>query len=108
MPLKERVKEIFKKHGFTVVAVLTAIGVVIDAIVSSLENGLATLGKGTGNGLKAIGKKLGQSLPGMIGVIVRFIFRAAGQVIGFLGKNAWLLIVAVVIFAIEQFKKKRD
>ena len=90
------------------VAVLIAVGAVIGAIVSNLKNGLATLGKGLGNGLKAIGKKLGQSLPGMIGAIASLIFRTEGQVIGFMGKHAWLLIVTVVIFVIEQFKKKRS
>ena len=43
----------------------------------------------------------------MIGAIASFIFKTAGEVIGLLGKHAWLLIVAVVMFAVEQFKKKR-
>ena len=89
MSLKERIKTIF-------------------AIASHLKNGLATLGRGVGDGLKAIGKKLGQILPGMLGAIVSFIFRTAGEVLGFLGKHAWLLIVAVVMYVIEQFKKKRS
>ena len=58
-----------------------------------------------GNGLKDLGKKVAQILPGLIGTIVSFIFRTAGSVIGFLGKNAWLLILGVVIFAVEQFQK---
>ena len=58
--------------------------------------------------MKAIGTKLGQILPGMLGAIASFIFRTAGEVLGFLGKHAWLLIVAVVMFAIGQFKKKRS
>ena len=55
--------------------------------------------------MKAIGKKLGQILPGMLGAIVSFIFRTAGEVLGFLGKHAWLLIVVVVMYVTEQFKK---
>ena len=77
-------------------------------IVSNLKNGLATLGRGLGNGLKAVGKKLGQILPGMVDAIASFIFRTAGEVIGFLSKHASLLIVAVVMYDIEQFKKKRS
>ena len=65
------------------------------------------MAKGVGNGLKAIGKKIGDILPGMIGAIASFIFKTVGEVIGFLGKNAWLLIVAVVIYLVEQFKKKK-
>ena len=57
--------------------------------------------------MKEVGKKLGDLLPGMIGAIANFLFKAAGKVIGFLGKHTWLLIVAVVMFAVEQFKNKR-
>ena len=106
LSLRDRVKEIFKKYGFTVVSVLTAIGVVIGVIVSNLKAGLTSVAKGVGNGLKELGKKLGEILPGMIGAIASFIFRTAGEVIGFLAKNAWLLIVGLVLLAIEQFKKK--
>ena len=107
MSLRDRVKAIFKKYGFTVFAVVSAVGVVIGVIVSNLSKGLTKLGKGVGNGLKTIGKKLGEILPGMVGAIVSFLFKTAGEVIGFLGKNAWLLIVAVVLYFVEQFKKKR-
>ena len=108
MRLRERMTETFKKHGLTAFSVLSALGVVIGVIVSNLKNGLATLGRGLDNGLKAVGKKLGEILPGMVGAIASFLFKTAGEVIGFLGKHAWLLIVAVVMFAVEQFKKKRS
>ena len=106
LPLRERIKEIFKKHGFTVVAVVSAIGVVIGVIVSNLKAGLTKVANGVGNGLKELGAKLGQILPGMVGAIASFLFRTAGEVIGFLAKNAWLLIVGLVVLAVEQFKKK--
>ena len=104
MSLRDRVKAIFKKYGFTAFAVLSAVGAVIGVIVSNLKSGLSKLGKGVGNGLKAIGKKLGEILPGMIGAIASFIFKTAGEVIGFLAKNAWLLIVAVVVYFVEKVK----
>ena len=106
LSLRDRVKEIFKKHGFTAIAVATAIGTVIGVIVSNLKAGLTKVAKGVGNGLKELGKKLGEILPGMIGAIASFIFRTAGEVIGFLAKNAWLLIVGLVVLAVEQLKKK--
>ena len=106
MSLRDRVKVIFKKYGFTVFAVLSAVGAVIGVIVSNLKSGLSKLGKGVGKGFKAIGKKLGEILPGMIGAIASFIFKTAGEAIGFLAKNAWLLIVAVVVYFIEQVKNK--
>ena len=106
MSLRDRVKHIFKKYGFTAFAVASAVGVVIGVIVSNLSKGLSTLGKGVGNGLKALGKKLGEILPGMVGAIVSFLFKTAGEVIGFLGKNAWLLIMAVVLYFVESIKKE--
>ena len=107
LPLKQRIKNIFKKYGFTAIAVATAIATVIGVIVSNLKAGLTKVAKGVGNGLKELGKKLGEILPGMIGAIASFIFRTAGEVIGFLAKNAWLLIVGLVLFAVEQLKKKK-
>ena len=107
MSIRDRVKAIFKKYGFTAFAVLSAVGAVIGVIVSNLKSGLSRLGKGVGNGFKAIGKKLGEILPGMIGAIASFIFKTAGEAIGFLAKNAWLLIVAVVVYFVEQVKNKQ-
>ena len=106
MSLRDRVKAIFKKYGFTAFAVLSAVGAVIGVVVSNLKSGLSRLGKGVGKGFKAIGKKLGEILPGMIGAIASFIFKTAGEAIGFLAKNAWLLIVAVVVYFVEQVKNK--
>ena len=108
MSLRDRVKAIFKKYGFTVFAVLSAVGAVIGVIVTDLKSGLSKLGKGVGKGLKAIGKKLGEILPGMIGAIASFIFKTAGEAIGFLAKNAWLLIVAVVVYFVEKVKNKKS
>ena len=105
MSLRDRVKLIFKKYGFTVFAVVTAVGLVIGVIVGNLKKGLTSLGKGVGGALKIIGKKIGESLPGMIGAIASFVFKTAGEAVGFLAKNAWLLIFAAVMFMIEKFKK---
>ena len=105
MSLKDRVKADFKKYGLTVVGVATAVGVIIGVIVSSLQSGLTSVAKGVGNGLKELGKKLGQILPGMVGATASFVFRTAGEVVGFLAKNAWLLIVAVVVYFVERVKK---
>ena len=105
--LREKVKNIFKKYGFTVAAVFLAVGTVIGVIVNSLTKGLKSVATGVGNGLKELGKKIAGILPGLIGAIVSFIFKTAGSVISFLGKNAWLLILGVAeCYAVERFKKK--
>ena len=106
MSLRDKVKYIFKKYGLTIFGVLAAVGTVIGVIVSNLKAGLTNVAKGVGNGLKELGKKLGQILPGMVGAIVSFLFKAAGEAVGFLAKHAWLLIMLVVTFAVEQLKKR--
>ena len=106
MSLRDRVKAIFKKYGFTVFAVVSAVGLVIGVIVSNLKKGLTSLGKGVGGALKTIGKKIGEILPGMVGAIARFVFKTAGEAVGFLAKHAWLLILAAVTIMIEKLKKK--
>ena len=106
MSLRDRVKLIFKQYGFTVFAVVSAVGLVIGVIVSNLQKGLTSLGKGVGGALKTIGKKIGEILPVMVGAIASFVFKTAGEAVGFLAKHAWLLILAAVTIMIEKFKKK--
>ena len=96
--MTHKIKAIFKKYGFTITAVISAVTVVISVLVSNLKKGLTTLGKKIGAGLKDVGKKLGQILPGLVGAIASFIFKTAGEAIGFLAKNTYLLILAVVIY----------
>ena len=108
LSLREKVKNIFKKYGFTTAAVFLAVGTTIGVIVNSLTKGLKSVATGVGNGLKELGKKIAQILPGLIGSIASFIFKTAGSVISFLGKNAWLLILGVAIFMVERLKKNRS
>jgi len=81
------------------------VGIVIGVIINSLKSGLSSVAKGLGKGLKTLGDKLAQLLPGMVGAIASFIFKTAGQVVGFLAEHTWLLIVAAVLYAVEQYKK---
>ena len=106
-PLRERVKDIFKKYGWTLQAVVLAVGVVLSALALAGLNGLKAGTKALGQGLKAIGQKLGSLLPGLIGSIVSFIFKAAGQVFSFLAEHAWLLILAVAAFFMERLLKRK-
>ena len=107
LPLRERIKNIFKKYGWTLQAVALAVGIVLSALALAATNGLKAGTKAIGNGLKAIGQKLGSLLPGLIGSIVSYIFKAAGSVLSFLGEHAWLLILAVVAFFMERLLKRR-
>ena len=107
LPLRERVKNIFKKYGWTLQAVALAVGIVLSALALAATNGLKAGTKAIGNGLKTIGQKLGSLLPGLIGSIVSYIFKAAGSVLSFLGEHAWLLILAVVAFFMERLLKRK-
>ena len=107
-PLLERVKDIFKKYGWTLQAVVLAVGVVLSALALAGLNGLKAGTKAVGRGLKTIGQKLGSLLPGLIGSIVSFIFKAAGQVFSFLAEHAWLLILVMVAFFMERLLMRKS
>ena len=107
MPLRERVREIFKKYGVTVTAFFLAAGVTIGAVVGAITNALKSMGNQLANGLKVVGAKAASALPGLIGAIVSFLFKTAGQAIGYLAEHTWLLILAAVFFIFEKYIKKR-
>ena len=106
MLLGERIKEIFKKYGVTVTAIFLVAGVTIGAVIGSITNSLKATGKALGNGLKKLRKKTASLLPGLLRLIVNFLFNAV-QAIGFLAERTWLLILAVVAFLIEAYIRKR-
>ncbi|KAL9982584.1 hypothetical protein ACROYT_G004646 [Oculina patagonica] len=45
LPLRERIKEIFKKHGVTLTAILLAAGVTIGSVIGAITNSLKATGK---------------------------------------------------------------
>ena len=104
--LREKVKAIFKKHGVTVTAIFLAAGVTIGVVLGSITSALKQLGTDLGKGLKTLGAKAASALPGLIGAVVSFIFKAAGSAIGFLAEHTWLLILAVVAFLFQKLMKK--
>ena len=97
-PLLERIKDIFKKYGWTLQALVLAVGVILGVIALAVK-------KGT----KVVSQKLNdvKQQPGFIGSIVNFIFKAASQVFAFLSEHTWLLILVVVAFFMEKMLKRR-
>ena len=57
MPVRERVREIFKKYGVTAASILLAAGIKIGAAVGAITNALKAMGNQLANGLKAVGAK---------------------------------------------------
>ena len=107
LPLRERVEQILKNYGVTVTAIFLATGVTIGAVIGITTYALKKLGTDLGNGLKTVGAKAASALPGIIGAIVSFLFKAAGSAIGFLAEHTWLLILAVVAFLFPKLMKNR-
>ena len=106
MPLRERVREIFKKYGVMVTSIFLAAGVTIGAVVRAITNALKAMGKQLANGLKVVWAKAASALPGLIRAIVSFLFKTAGQAIGYLAEHTQLLILAVVVFNFEKYIKR--
>ena len=106
MPLRERVKEIFKKYGVTVTSIFLAAGTTIAAVIGTITKALKELRTKLGKELKALGAKAADALPGLIGAIVKFLFKAAGSAVSFLAEHTWLLILAVVAFLFQKLMKK--
>ena len=107
MPLRERVREILKKYRVTVTAISLAAGITIGAVVGVITNALKSMGNQLANGLKTVGAKAASALPGLIDAIVSFLFKTAGQAIGYLAEHTWLLILAAVVFIFEKYIKRR-
>ena len=61
--LREKVKNIFKKYGFTVAAVFLAVGTVIGVIVNSLTKSSRPLPQGSETGLRNLEKRSREYFP---------------------------------------------
>jgi len=103
LPLRERIKEIFKKHGVTVTSILLAAGVTIGILVGTVTNVLKGTGTALGAGLKDIGAMIGSIVPGLIGQVGSFFFKTAGQVVGFLAEHT--LAAVAFLFVSERIKE---
>ena len=129
--LAERIKILFREQGITIASVLTAVGMVIGFIVKSVIPG----GGGTisptptpkdGSGVKDwikkqlsnLGKllaklagKAADALPGIIGAIVSWLLKTAGDVVSWFAGHSWCLIVLVAgllyVAAKEYINKSR-
>ena len=120
IPLRERLKLLFKVEGITIAAILAAVIMTFSTIGLAISNSMK--GKTTptppsptptppspsipdriseglkkfAEWLKELAKKSAAALPGIIGSIVSFIFKATGAVVGFLAEHVFMLLVIVV------------
>ena len=127
--LGERIRNLFKEQGITIVSILTAVGMTIGVLIEALlgaPSASAPKSGGTSGGdkkdgarewirnkLKALSQLLGKladkalaSLPGIIGSIISWILNRAKEVVGWLSQNVWALITGVGVLVYTYFMTK--
>ena len=127
--LGERIRTLFREQGITIFSILTAIGMAIGFLVEAVLPGstaTTTIKDSHGgdddapgsakewirNKLKALAsllgklaEKAGAALPGIIGSVVAWLLNRAKEVVGWISKNLWSLILLLVWMAYDYMKK---
>jgi len=126
-PLGERLRELFKKEGITILSITTAISMIVSTIVLAISNLMRagppsppTPGRGFVDSIKAALKKVASylkslagkaaaSIPGLIGSVISWLFKAASKVVEILANNVILLIIALIglLFAVVTLEIKQ-
>ena len=115
--LAEKLRTLFREQGITLVAIITAIGMIISTIVVSLTGGGGAASSGGGptpkdnnklvewfkdklkrlsNALKRLAGKAVGALPGIIGSIFGAILNFLAKAVGFAAKYVWTFLVFIV------------
>ena len=122
-PLLERLRELFRRDGLTIGALITALGMIISTIFLAVQpTPTATPPKQPdkntfkdrvkrqlvkiANWLLGLAKKALVSLPGILGGLVSFLFKKAGELVLFFSEHLIILLLAVIVFAVEITRKK--
>ena len=126
--LGERIRTLFREQGITIFSILTAIGMAIGVLVEAvLPGSTATNVKDSHGGggdtpgsakewirnkLKALAsllgklaEKAGAALPGIIGSVVAWLLNRAKEVVGWISKNLWSLVLLCVWMVYNYMKK---
>ena len=116
--LGEKIRTLFREQGITIASILMAIGMAIGVLVEALlPSGGGAISGGGGepppkdekglkgwirNKLKALASVLGklgikaaEELPGIIGGIISWMLNRAKDVVGWVSKNLWALVVGI-------------
>ena len=124
--LGEKIRILFREQGITIATLLTAFGMTIGFIVellipksvlsikptppkptppkpepSWIKNKLEALK----NLLAKLAEKAGAALPGIIGSVVSWILNRVKDVVGFIAKETWILVVGIGFILIESIRK---
>jgi len=128
-PLRERLRELFKKEGITILSITTAIGMIISTIALAITNlmsstkPVAPIPKPSPSpspsprrsfidrlkgGLRKIASYLkslagkAAAIPGVVGSVISWLFKSASQIVEVLANNVILLVIAFIglLFAV--------
>ena len=124
--LGEKIRILFREQGITIATLLTAVGMTIGFLVellipksvpsikptppkptppkptpSWIKNKLEALK----NLLAKLAEKAGAALPGIIGSVVSWILNRVKDVVGFIAKETWILVVGIGFILIESIRK---
>ena len=127
--LGERIRTLFREQGITIFSILTAIGMAIGVLVEALVPGstVSTAQQSTSHGagdtprsakewirnklralaslLGKLAEKAGAALPGIIGSVVAWLLNRAKEVVGWISKNLWSLVLLCVWMVYDYMKK---
>ena len=120
LSLRAKLTELFQRRGLTIGSLLVALGMTVSAIAMGVTGGAGGAGSNKpdtptpdgggpyskaqqiirrfGDWLKSLASKSAAALPGIIGSIVSFILRAAGTVVGFIGEQLWIFLMAATFY----------
>ena len=126
--LGERIRTLFREQGITIFSILTAIGMAIGVLVEAvLPGSTTTVGDSNQpphsdpksakewirNKLRALAsllgklaEKAGAALPGIVGSVVAWLLNRAKEVVGWISKNLWSLVLLCVWMVYDYMKKK--
>ena len=114
--LAEKLRTLFREQGITLVAIITAIGMIISTIVVSLTGGGGAASSGgpppkdnnkliewfkdklkrLSNALKRLAGKAVGALPGIIGSVFGAILNFLAKAVGFAAQHVWTFLVFIV------------
>jgi hypothetical protein len=122
--LGERLRELFRRDGLTIGALITAIGMTISTIVLAIMPHSTPTPTPTDNNnidkvktavkkalvkmanfLLDLAKKALTALPGVIGTIISFLLKTAGEAVFFLSEHLIVLFLALLLGVFEFFTK---
>jgi len=112
LTLREKLRLVFREHGLTITAVLTALGLIISTLITSLSGGVATastppknpnkIGEWVKNKLKALARLFGRlagkaaaAIPGILGSIVVGVLNFLKKIVTAAAGHVWLFLTSI-------------